>query len=123
MVTRTPKIFLNRLVASGFVLLNFLIVYPFSANQAQAQCTPTSATLCASGDDYTQIYVNGNGPLSFGYAGAPGTNGAANPTCVSVPTSELTGTCVSLAVETQNTSPQDNYSSWNLDITCSGGQH
>ena len=89
----------------------------------QAQCTPTSASICASGDDSTTIYVGGSLIGTFGYAGAPGTTGAANPTCISVPTALLTGAQVCLAVATQNTAPQDLFSSWDLDITCSGGQH
>ncbi len=60
---------------------------------------------------------------TFNYAGAPGTNGAANPTCMTVSTALLTGAQVCLSVETQNTAPEDNFSSWDLDITCQGGNH
>ncbi|HJT24648.1 MAG TPA: hypothetical protein VJ873_08740, partial [bacterium] len=88
-----------------------------------AQCTPTSATLCVSSDDYSNVYVGGTLIGNFPYAGAPGTGGAANPTCISVSTALLTGAQVCLAVYTQNTAPQDTFSSWNLDITCSGGNH
>ncbi len=88
-----------------------------------AQCTPTAATLCASGDDITTVYAGGSLLGTFGYAGAPGTNGAGNPTCMTVSTSLLTGAQVCLAIETQNTNPEDNFSSWDLDITCSGGNH
>ena len=109
---------LNRSFFSGITFFCFLALF---TRQVQAQCTPTSATLCASGDDYMDVYVDGNGPLSFGYVGAFGTNDAGNPTCVTIPTSELTGTCVSLDVEAQNTAPENNYASWDLDITCSGG--
>ncbi|HTC21956.1 MAG TPA: hypothetical protein VK859_13955, partial [bacterium] len=123
MVTQTFKTILNRFVASGFLLLNFLILFPFSVNRALAQCTPTSATLCVSSDDNSNVYVGGTLIGNFPYAGAPGTGGAANPTCISVNPSLLTGTCVSIAVDTQNTAPQDTFSSWDLDITCSGGNH
>ncbi len=88
-----------------------------------AQCTPTSASLCASGDDLTTVYVGGSLLGTFNYAGAPGTNGAGNPTCMTVSTALLTGSQVCLAVETQNTNPEDVFSSWDLDITCSGGNH
>lgn len=101
----------------------FLILLLNHAPSLFAACTPTGATLCASGDDYLLIYVNGDGPLSFGYAGVPGTNGAANPTCVTIPTADLTGSCVSLDVEAQNTNPEDNFASWDLDIDCGGNSH
>ncbi len=42
---------------------------------------------------------------------------------MSVSTSLLTGSCVALAIYTQNTAPQDTFSSWDLDITCAGGSH
>ncbi len=103
----------------GFLLL-FTLLLPY---RVKAQCTPTSATLCISSDDYSQAYVGGSLIGTFPYAGAPGTGGAANPTCISVSTSLLTGSQVCLGIYTQNTAPQDTFSSWDLDITCSGGTH
>src|SRR5665811_1521667 len=63
----------------GLFFLFFLVL----TNQLIAQCTPSSATICASGDDSTTIYVGGTLLGVFPYAGAPGTTGAANPTCIS----------------------------------------
>jgi len=100
-----------------------ILSLPFLSTHALAQCTPTSAKICASGDDVTTIYVGGTLIGTFPYAGAPGTGGAANPTCFTVSTALLTGPQVCLAIATQNTAPQNNYSTWDLDITCSGGQH
>ncbi|HJT24649.1 MAG TPA: hypothetical protein VJ873_08745, partial [bacterium] len=100
-----------------------LLVWVTLPIQALAQCTPTSATLCVSSDDYSNVYVGGTLIGNFPYAGAPGTGGAANPTCISVSTALLTGAQVCLAVYTQNTALQDTFSSWDLDITCSGGNH
>ncbi len=106
------------------LLIGICLVALFSRSALFAQCTPTAATLCASGDDITTIYVGGTLIGTFPYAGAPGTNGAGNATCMSVNPSLLTGGTVCLAVETQNTNPEDNFSSWDLDISCSGtNQH
>ncbi len=86
-------------------------------------CIPVAASICASGDDFSTIWVEGVTIGSFPYAGVPGTNDPGNPTCFSVPTNLLTNSTVCLAVETQNTAPENNYSAWDLDITCSGGSH
>jgi outer membrane protein assembly factor BamB/expansin (peptidoglycan-binding protein) len=86
-------------------------------------CNPTSASICVSSDDYSVVYVGGTLIGTFPYAGAPGTSNAAYPTCMSVPIALLTGSEVCLAVETQNTNPENTYSAWDLDITCAGGGH
>lgn len=104
----------------AFVILASLASHP---SAVYSQCTPTSATMCSSGDDDTTIYVGGVSIGYFPYAGATGTGDAGNPTCVSVPTALLTGAQVCLAVYTQNTAPLVNFSSWDLDITCAGGEH
>ena len=104
----------------AFALLGCLAGHP---SAVFSQCTPTSATICASGDDSTTIYVDGTLIGTFPYAGAPGTSDPGNPTCISVSTALLTGSQVCLAVETQNTAPNVNFSSWDLDITCAGGNH
>ncbi len=54
----------------GVLLLGLLPL----AQPLFAQCTPTSASLCASGDDLTTVYVGGSLLGTFNYAGAPGTN-------------------------------------------------
>jgi hypothetical protein len=88
-----------------------------------ASGTIASAQICVSSDDSSTVYIDGTLIGTFPYAGAPGTNDAANPTCMSVPTALLTGPQVCLAIETQNTAPPDNFSSWDLDITYSNGTH
>ncbi len=120
MFIKTLKNNLNRFWVSGLAVLCFLSI---PANQAMAQCTPQSATLCISSDDFSQAYVGGTLIGTFPYAGAPGTGGAGSPTCISVSTSLLTGAQVCLGIYTQNTAPQDTFTSWDLDITCTGGQH
>jgi len=93
-------------------------------NLGYSQCTPAAATICSSGDDNTTIYVGGTLIGSFPYAGAVGTGSAGTPTCISiVPISLLSGACVPLAIYTQNVNPNVNFSSWDLDITCTNGQH
>jgi hypothetical protein len=94
-----------------------------TSTPASSLCNPVAASICVSGDDYSYVFVDGVTIGSFPYAGAPGTNNAANPTCMSVPTALLTGSQICLAIETQNTAPPDNYSAWDLDITCAGGGH
>ncbi len=108
-----------------FAVLLLIVVAVLAAGPAPlwAQCTPTSAVLSVTSDDYSQAYVGGTLIGTFPYAGAPGTAGAANPTVMTVPVGLLTGPQVCLAVYTQNTAPQNIYSAWDLDITCSGGQH
>ena len=116
-------VFLFNRFTLTFLAIGFLLSMALP-NQTQAQCTPSSATICASGDDSTTIYVGGVLVGNFPYAGAPGTGNAGTPVCMSVPIGNLTGACgVNIAVATQNTAPQDTFSSWDLDITCTNGQH
>src|SRR5579871_6528974 len=103
----------------------FLLVVFFSAPVervfAQA-CSPTSAQICVAGDDTSTVYVGGVSLGVVNYCNWDGT-GSCPPGCLSVPTALLTGGQVCLAIETQNTAPLINYTSWDLDITCSGGGH
>ncbi len=94
-----------------------------TSTPASSLCSPVAASICVSSDDYSVVYIGGTLIGTFPYAGAPGTSGVANPTCMSVPTALLTGSEVCLAIETQNTSPNNNYSAWDLDVTCSSGGH
>src|SRR5580692_4861823 len=113
----------NRVWKTGSIVLSLFIGLAGHPPVAFSQCTPTAATLCSSSDDNSTIYVGGVSIGYFPYAGALGTGDAGTPTCVTVPTSLLTGAQVCLAVYTQNTAPQVNFSSWDLDITCAGGNH
>ncbi len=103
----------------------FLIAVVFLSGPTQnalAQCTPTSAQICVAGDDNSTVYVGGVSIGVVNYCNWDG-SGACPPGCLTVPVALLTSGTVCLAIETQNTAPLINYSSWDLDITCSGGGH
>lgn len=109
---------------AGQLVLFLLAVFfsgPVEKVFAQA-CTPTSAQICVAGDDTSTVYVGGVSLGIVNYCNWDGT-GACPPGCLSVPTGLLTGGQVCLAIETQNTAPLINYTSWDLDISCSGGGH
>src|SRR5579859_4620488 len=88
---------------------------------AQA-CTPTSATLTVAGDDTTSVWIDGSSIGTFAYDNWNSTTALPS---MSVPVSLLTSypgyPQVCFEIETQNTAPNVNYTAWDLDITCSGG--
>ncbi len=114
---------LNRVQKAWWMAFAFFIGfagYPSAVNSQT--CTPASAKICVAADDDSTIYVGGTLIGQIGYCNWDGT-GSCPPGCLSVPTALLTGAQVCLAIETQNTAPLINYSSWDLDITCAGGNH
>src|SRR5581483_11336594 len=86
-----------------------------------AQCRPTSAQICVAGDDTTQVWVNGAyiGQKNYCEGGA---GCDASKLCMPVPTNLFWGPVVSLALQTTNIGPVRVYSSWKLQIDCSGGK-
>ena len=105
------------------IFLFFTVIFFGSIEKGHAQtCTPSSAQICVAGDDTSTVYVGGVSLGIVNYCNWDGT-GACPPGCLNVPVSLLTGSTVCLAIETQNTAPLINYSSWDLDITCVGGLH
>ncbi len=91
-----------------------------SAVLSQA-CTPTSAKICVAGDDDSTVYVGG---VSIGQVAHCNWDGTGFVRRHVLPFRRpFTGGTVCLAIETQNTAPLINYSSWDLDITCAGGNH
>ncbi len=69
--------FFKRLAILTLALI--LLVLGFPTYQAEAQtCTPQSAQICVSSDDWSDVYIGGTSIGNFPYAGAPGTGGAKN---------------------------------------------
>ena len=127
-----PKIFISA-IALIIIILNASPVY-------SATCTPISAQLCAAVDDWSQIYINGNLVTNAALPTFPGVGGVGNdgfpycdigdasctPMCISLNATQLgwlqaTGNVIS--VRTLNTGYNELWTSYSLDVTCSGGQH
>jgi hypothetical protein len=70
----------------------------------------------ASGDDNTYVWMNGVFVGFFPYCG-----GSCVPVPIPVPPAALTGPGLTLAIQTDNTNPTGVFSSWALDVNCSGG--
>ncbi len=102
-------------------LMGFLLVVEIPS-QTWAQCTPTSAQICVASDDWSQVYVGGVYLGQVAYCNWDGT-GSCPPGCITVPTSLISGSTVYISVYTQNTACNNVYASWDLDITCSNGEH
>jgi hypothetical protein len=106
-------------ITKGFSKALFLLVTLSIPHSSQAQCNPVSAQLQVSGDDTSYVWINGfpvgGGPISY-------CGGGCGPATISVPTTVFTqGQTVLVAVETDNVNPNLIFSTWALDITCSGG--
>jgi hypothetical protein len=97
-----------------------LLLAAASPQALQAQCTPTSAVICANGDDLMSVWVNNYGPINFTYCYY--TNNC-SPQCFSLPVSILSQTQNFVAAQITNTSPTESYGTYLLDMTCSGGTH
>ncbi len=95
---------------------------PTPSSTAGSPCVPTSAQICVASDDFSQVYVGGVYLGQVAYCNFDG-SGSCPPGCITVPTSLLAGSQVYVAVYTQNTACNNVYTSWDLDITCSNGQH
>jgi hypothetical protein len=104
----------------GFLILFFSAIVP-TKSFAQA-CSPTAARICVAGDDISTVYANGSMLGTIPYCNWDG-SGSCPPGCLTVPLSAFMGTSICLAIKTQNTAPDNVYSSWVLDVTCSGGNH
>ncbi len=87
-----------------------------------SMCCPVFAQICVSSDDWSQVYVGGVSLGQVNYCDSNGT-GSCPPGCLDVPMSLLSVTQLYVAVYTQNTSCNNLYASWDLDITCSNGFH
>jgi hypothetical protein len=86
-----------------------------------AQCVPISAKICVSGDDITQVWVNGSYVGSMDYcASADGCDGS--HLCLPVPLKVFQGPQVCLALETTNLNPTMVYTSWELEVDCQGNK-
>jgi hypothetical protein len=100
------------------VFIFFSLISFFSSTTARAQCIPSSAQMLVSGDDTTYAWINGTlvaGPVSY-------CGGACVPVPINIPVAVFNqGQNILLAVETDNLNPSQIFSSWELEITCSGG--
>lgn len=115
-----------------FLILNVSPVF-------SATCTPISAQLCAAVDDWSQIFINGNLVTNASLPTFPGVGGVGNdgfpycnvgaacsPMCISLNATQLgwlkaTGNVIS--VRTLNTGYAELWTSYSLDVVCSGGGH
>lgn len=99
-----------------FLILSLTAGFPLSLF---AQCVPISAQICLSGDDTTQVWVNGYYIGSKEYC-AEGCDGS--QLCLPVPLKVFQGLRVCLALETTTLNPPMVYSSWELQVNCQGNQ-
>ncbi len=100
----------------------FSLAIPFlTPLQASAQCDPVTAQIYSSGDDNSVFWVNGTpvpGEQTYCHVGS------CVPTPIPVPLSDLDeGQSIVLSVATTNINASQVLSSWDLDITCNGGNH
>jgi hypothetical protein len=86
-----------------------------------SQCLPTGAKVCVSGDDTTQVWVNGFYLGSKNYCDL---RSGCTPESLSfpLPLDKIPGPQVCLAVETLNVNPVKVFSSWELEVDCAGGK-
>ena len=89
---------------------------------AQSPCVSgsfVSAQICSSGDDNSTFYLDGNLVGTQMYCNW---NTTGCQFCQPVPLGDFTmGASVCLGVDTQNVTPVDNFSSWDLQVNCTGG--
>ncbi len=86
-----------------------------------AQCAPVSARICESGDDTTQVWVNGSYLGSKDYCNLS-SGCSPDSLCFPVPLGKLPGPQVCIAVETTNVNPVMVFSSWELEVDCAGNK-
>ncbi len=101
------KILLTLAFSAGFPLSLF------------SQCIPLSAQICVSGNDTTQVWVNGYYVGSKEYcSSADGCD--ASHLCLPVPIQLLQNPRVCLALKTTTLNPPVVFSSWELEVDCQG---
>src|SRR5258708_6066777 len=101
-----------------FLALTVSLIFP---RLTQAQCSPITAKICVSGDDNSQIWVNGYYLGEMVYCdGQSGCN--ETKLCFPVSLDKLPGPNVCIAIKTINTNLVTTFSSWELEITCAGGR-
>ncbi len=86
-----------------------------------AQCAPVSARIWESGDDTTQVWVNGSYLGSKDYCNLS-SGCSPDSLCFPLPLDKLTGAQVCVAVQTTNVNPVMVFSSWELEVDCSGNK-
>jgi hypothetical protein len=112
---------------SGLRILGIFILFGFSqeaytagmASPDPARCLPVSAKLCVAGDDITDIWIDGSYLGTKEYCDLR--KGCTPDTlCLPVPLQMLPDPEVCLAIKTVNKNPVMVYSSWELEVDCSG---
>lgn len=103
------------------ILLLFLLMAFKDPSPLWAQCEPVSARVGVSGDDTTEVWVNG------AYLGAKnycdmGKGCHAESLFFTVPLQKLAGPQVCLAIKTANVNPVRVFSSWELVVDCAGAK-
>jgi uncharacterized repeat protein (TIGR01451 family) len=121
MILEKKKKILNPDKLFLFILFLYLFFIPniiFSAS-----CTPTMAVICVAPDDHAWVYINGNFIDEFHYVNWDETGVPKCVTLTSTQLSSLQPTGNIIAVRNLNTNCCEIWSSWSLDVYCSGGGH
>ncbi len=87
----------------------------------KAQCSPVNAQICESGDDTTQVWVNGSYLGKKDYCDQR-SGCDESKLCFPIPLDKLSESNVCIAIETTNINPVGVFSSWELEVTCTGGR-
>ncbi|HJT23005.1 MAG TPA: hypothetical protein VJ873_00395, partial [bacterium] len=103
------------------ILFLFLLAALTDAPSLWAQCQPVSARFCVSGDDTTEVWVNGSYLGSKSYCDM-GKGCHPESLCFPLPLGKIPGPQVCLAVKTTNVNPVRIFSSWELVVDCSGAK-
>jgi hypothetical protein len=100
-----------------FIALSCIALGAFS--RVQAQCAPVSAKVCVSGDDTTEVWLNGS---YLGLKNYCDLKNGCHPEslCFPIPLDKISGPQVCLALKTTNINPVKVFSSWELEVDCAG---
>src|ERR1700734_2533530 len=110
---------LSKILTLNFCAIGLSLAFTVPPNLL-AQCTPTSAVICANGDDLMSVWINNYGPINFTFCYY--TNNCV-PQCFSLPVSILSQTNNFVPAQIPNTAPSQSYGTYLLDVSCAGGNH
>ncbi len=84
-----------------------------------SDCRPMGARICVSGDDRTQIWINGAYIGERDYC--DGRSGCGpDKLCLPVPMDHFDGPLICLALRTENLNPTSIFTAWELEVDCEG---
>ncbi|HTC20229.1 MAG TPA: hypothetical protein VK859_05230, partial [bacterium] len=97
------------------------LLWACAPGRAQTPCgaagNVTGARICVAGDDTSTVYIQGALLGTVGYC-----NWNAGPCnyCLPIPPADY-GTSICVAIETQNSAPDVNFTAWDVEVDCSNG--